>query len=234
MPREPAWPAAHVQRANVFAGSLRAQKTLSAPASAATREDELIQRQLFCVASSVSSAGALGDTVLYRFRRRDAVLEVGYFVYWTTERPWGDNDLTRRIYPALAIDAFYSHFLFVLPGARRLIYGPGDIEGILVRYRIEEDRLVPMSGVADDEFHRHVELERADLAASDGRVIALTETWSHQLGAKRAAARTKDSEQRCFSGTTLAPLSSEVADTFRLGDEHAPRRAKPAWRAVMN
>ncbi len=185
-----------------------------------------------CVGSSVRSAGRLGETVLYRYRRDGDELYVGYFVYFSTERPWGDNALTRRVLPALAIDAFYSHFLFVLPGVQRVLYGPGDIEGALVRYRIEDGRLVPVAALADDGGHRRVHLRGEELRAPDGRVVLLTETWSHQLGARNAAARAHG--VTCFEGARLEPLSAAVAEAFRLGSESAPLRAKPAWQRATD
>jgi len=195
-------------------------------------EDELVKSTPLCIGSSVRSAGRLGDTVLYRYRRDADELYVGYFVYFSTERPWGDNALTRQVLPALAIDAFYSHFLFVLPGAQRVLYGPGDIEGALVRYRIEDGRLVPVAALADDEEHRRVQLRGEELRAPDGRVVLLTETWSHQLGARDAAARARD--VTCFDGARLAPLSPAVAEAFRLGTESEPHRAKPAWQRATD
>jgi hypothetical protein len=227
-PSEPSWPvsraAATPARASMFAGA-RAR----AGAPIVTAEDDLVQKQPLCVASSVRSAGSLGETVLYRFRRDGDTLYVGYFVYFSTERPWGDNALTHNVLPALAIDAFYSHFLFVLPGVQRVLYGPADIEGALVRYRIEGERLVPEAAVADDEGHHPVRLAQDELGAPDGRVVLLTETWSHQLGAHDAVRRAR--EVTCFDGARLAPLTEAVAQAFRLGTESAPRRAKPAWRS---
>lgn len=200
------------------------------PPSALTPEDELIRRQPFCVASSAPWAGTLGDVVVYRYARHGDRLDVGYFVYWSTERPWGDNALTRRVLPALAIDAFYSHFAFVLPGAQRVLYGPGDIEGVLVRYRIRGDRLVPEQAFAEDESHRSVELAPEELLTGDGRVLVLTESWSHQLGAHHAVQRTGADAASCFDASRLEPLSPATAAAFRLGSPGEPLRAKPAWR----
>src|SRR5262245_28481078 len=67
----------------------------------------------FCVASPTWSAGELGRSVLYRSERQGSTLTVGYFVYWTTERPWGKNALSYAVLPALLIDAFYSHLFFL-------------------------------------------------------------------------------------------------------------------------
>jgi hypothetical protein len=235
-PREPQWPVpsapAHGARASVFSHSSR---RAPAAGSVLTVEDELIRNEPLCVASSVQSSGAIGETVLYRYQRDGDTLSVGYFVYFSTERPWGDNALTHDIWPALAIDAFYSHFLFVWPGAQRVLYGPADIEGALVRYHIDGERLVAEGARADDEGHHPVRLGDAELRAPDGHVALLTETWSHQLGAHGAVQRSGAAPSlRCFSGSGLAPLSASVAEAFRLGTVDAPRRAKPAWRASID
>ena len=87
------------------------------PGPSARAADANIVRKLpLCVASESWSAGELGHTVLYRYKREGRMLTVGYFVYWTTERPWGKNVLSYSLLPALFIDAFYSHFFFLFPG----------------------------------------------------------------------------------------------------------------------
>jgi hypothetical protein len=198
-------------------------------------DDELIQNEPVCIASTVQSSGTIGETVLYRYQREGNTLTVGYFVYFSTERPWGDNALTRDVWPALAIDAFYSHFLFVWPGVQRVLYGPADIEGALVRYRVEGSRLVAEAARADDEGHHPVRLGAAELSTPDGHVVLLTETWSHQLGAHDAVQRAGTAASvRCFSGARLLPLSESVAEAFRLGTPDAPHRAKPAWRTSID
>jgi hypothetical protein len=236
-PHEPQWPAPSAALRGARASLVsRARGRTAAPVFAASAEDELIQKQPLCVASSVRSSGALGDTVLYRYRRDGDTLYVGYFVYFSTERPWGDNRLTREVLPALAIDAFYSHFLFVLPGVQRMLYGPADIEGALVRYRIVGDRLLAEGARADDEGHHPVRLAEDEISAPDGRVVLLTETWSHQLGAHDGVRRVGAgaAASRCFAGASLLPLSESVAESFRLGSESAPHRAKPAWRSSID
>lgn len=192
-----------------------------------------IEAHPVCIGSRVWSAGRLADTVLYEYRRNGDYLTVGYFAYWSTERPWGDNVLTYGFLPALIVDAIYSHTLFLLPGARDALYGPGDIEGASVTYRQEPSgELVPIGGLADDDGHDPVQLSAADLDGG-GRTTLITDVWSHQLGGKGGAHHAKLKEEsrqlRCFSGETLRPLSDVVARTFRLGSHHAPRRAKPAW-----
>ncbi len=192
-----------------------------------------IEAQPVCVVSKVWSAGRLGASVLYHYRRDGDRLHVGYFVYWSTERPWGNNALTYTGLPALFTDAFYSHFLFALPGARRVLYGPGDVEGARVDYRIRPGGgLEVLGGLANDATHQEVTLSRSDLVDNQGRIILMTRVWSHQLGAHGGAAYVarESGAPHCFRGDSLEPLSAKVAKALRLGTERAPRRAKPAWR----
>lgn len=193
-----------------------------------------IEKHPVCIGSRVWSAGAMADTVYYRARRDGDRLIVGYFVHWTTERPWGNNLLTMAVLPALLVDAFYSHTLFALPGARALLYGPGDVEGASVTYRVLPDgALTPLGAHADDDSHEPIILGASDLDAR-GKTALVTEVWSHQLGGKQGARYVESAEgaaaMRCFSGASLRPLPREVAEMFQLGTSEAPRRAKPAWR----
>ena len=125
----------------------------SSDRAAPKSDDELIASQSVCVASSVWSAGELGETLAYRFERRGNQLHVGYFAFWSSERPWGMNALSLGVAPALVVDGVYSHGLFVLPGMRHFIYGAGDIEGASVVYEISGEKLIPIRGFADDETH---------------------------------------------------------------------------------
>jgi hypothetical protein len=192
-----------------------------------------IEAQTVCVATRADAAGTLGGSVLYHFRRDGSTLRVGYFVHWTTERPWGANTLTYAVVPALVTDAFYSHFLFVLPGLQRVMYGPGDVEGALVVYEESADgRLQVVRGAAENASHDVVELSADDLVDERGRVVLASDVWSHQLGAGvgRANQAGQELETRCFQGAELAPLTDEVAREFRLGTPEAPRRARVAWQ----
>ena len=185
-----------------------------------------------CVGARSWSAGNLGETVLYRFTQVGRKVAVGYFVYWSTERPWGPNVLSYTVLPALATDAFYSHFLYVFPGFKDAIYGPGDIEGVNVEFEVhEEGELFVLSGRAQDATHGDVQLSRSDLVDDEGRIILLTDAWSHQLGAHGGGqyANTEGNAVRCYRQASLRPMTEEVATAFRLGNERAPHRAKPAW-----
>ncbi len=211
-----------------------ARTSFAQPTERALQEDsELVKDIPICIGSRSWSAGELGNTVLYRYERHGRTMHVGYFVYWTTERPWGDNALSYSLLPALFIDAFYSHLFFMFPGAQRFIHGPGDIEGARVVYEQNDDgRWVAVSAVADDGRHREVALSPTDFVDGEGRVVFMTDVWSHQLGAKGARALAEKLKQSvvCYGHDALAPLTEEVARVFRLGSPSEPRRAPPAWR----
>jgi hypothetical protein len=228
----PEWPrAAHA--ATIADPPPRASADMGSDSSRRKSDLELVQSQPVCIASSVWSAGELGETLAFHFERRGDRLRVGYFAFWSSERPWGVNALSLGVAPALLVDSVYSHGLFVLPGVRHALYGAGDIEGASVEYVISGDKLVPVRGHADDEMHDEVELTREELWDARGRVVLMSEAWSHQLGARRAAQRLDEAaEQRCFEGVSLRPLTPEVAQRFRLGSFEDPRRAKPAWRIL--
>lgn len=191
-----------------------------------------IEAQTVCIARESYAAGELGRSVLYRYKRAAGRVEVGYFVYWSTERPWGKNALSYTLVPALFTDAVYSHFFFVLPGMQRAIYGAGDVEGMRVTFEERPDgSLSPLSAVADDERHHEVKLAAVDFVDQKGRLVFMTNSWSHQLGAPGAAASegAGDGAVQCFGGQTLRPLTARVASLFRLGVPNDPKRARPAW-----
>jgi hypothetical protein len=201
-------------------------------ASTEAQENPRIVEQPLCVGARSWSAGTLGGTVLYRTRRVGRKIAVGYFIYWSEERPWGKNVMSYTAVPALAMDAVYSHFLYVFPGLKDALYGPGDIEGVLIEFEEREDgSLNVINGVADDGNHAPVQLSRADLVDSKGRVVLLTDVWSHQLGAHGAAkfADTPGSELKCYVKSSLQPMTPKIAREFRLGSEHKPLRGNPAW-----
>jgi hypothetical protein len=190
-------------------------------------DDALVRAQPVCVMSTLDSAGELGSSLVVRHRREGDRLWVSYFAYWSSERPWGD----KPFFASLAIDAFYSHFLFFLPGLRHALYGPGDVEGVTVVYREVEGRLEVIEGYGDDEYHRAVHLGPEDLTGGDQHTLLLTSWWSHQLGGRGAprAAREPSTSRRCFEGPSLVPLTTEIAESFRLGNADRPLRARWAW-----
>jgi hypothetical protein len=195
-------------------------------------ENARIVEQPLCVGARSWSAGALGDTVLYRTQRIGRKIAVGYFIYWSEERPWGTNVMSYMAVPALAMDAVYSHFLYVFPGLKDALYGPGDIEGVLVEFEERSDgSLDVVGGVADDGNHKPVKLSHADLVDSKGRVVLLTDVWSHQLGTHGAAkfADSPGTNLKCYEQSSLQPMTEKIARAFRLGSERKPLRGKPAW-----
>jgi len=203
-----------------------------APSEQRSADDARVVEQPVCVGARSWSAGALGDTVLYRTRRSGNRITVGYFVYWSEERPWGNNSLSYTVLPALAVDAVYSHFLYVFPGLKDAMYGTGDIEGIQVSYEQRPDgSLDVLNGRADDGNHSRIDLSRADLLDAKGRVVFLTDVWSHQLGAHGGAALADRSqlELKCYEKASLRPMTEMVARAFRLGNDRQPLRGNPAW-----
>jgi hypothetical protein len=191
------------------------------------RDINLVRSQPVCVLNTQDSAGDLGRSLVVRHRREGDRLIVSYFVYWSSERPWG----SKPWWLSLAIDAFYSHFLFVLPGIQRVMYGPGDVEGVTVVYRDLGDRLEIIEGHGDDEYHRRVLLGAEELTGKDMSTVLMTTSWSHQLGGRGAASLSRGASvsERCFAGTELVPLTTDIADRFRLGSASAPSRARYAW-----
>jgi hypothetical protein len=241
VPTEPIWPGS---------APVCSVRTLAAPTVMDTAENiaeparanlhakpkevltSLIQQIPVCIAWKKSWAGELGKSMLFHVRTLSArSFRVGYFAYWTTERPWGDNALTHWLLPALVIDAFYSHLLFVFPGLQAAIYGPGDVEGVRVTYQLDDEgRVVPVAIIADDETHQEVALDTNDAVDEGRRVVLLNDIWSHQLSGRRAVAAVRaGASHQCFSGAALQPLTERLAHSFRLGSADNARRAGPAW-----
>ncbi len=216
-PRAAAWPTTLAAQAVVPAADIDAARVVEQP---------------ICIGKRSWSMGALGDTVLYRTRRVGRKIAVGYFIYWSEERPWGSNAFSYMVLPALAMDAVYSHFLYLFPGIKDALYGPGDVEGVQVEYEERADgSLSVVRGRADDGSHTPVFLSREDLVDAKGRIVLLTDVWSHQLGshgAARFAERTKP-DLKCFERAGLQPMTEQIARAFRLGDERHPLRGTPAW-----
>jgi len=208
--------------------------TAQVPIQARLGDEASIVQQPICVGARSWSAGSLGDTVLYRTRRIGRKIAVGYFVYWSEERPYGSNAVSYLVLPALAMDAFYSHFLYVFPGIKDALYGPGDIEGVQIEYEQRDDgSLRVVGGRADDGNHTTVLLSHDDLVDSKGRIVVLTDVWSHQLGTHGAAsfADTPGHPVKCYVKSALQPMTDRIASAFRLGSERHPLRGTPAWIA---
>jgi hypothetical protein len=198
---------------------------VSASSTPSTIEDS-IESQPICIGSSVQSAGTIADTIYYRdVLLRDGKIAVGYFVFYSEERPWGNNWLTWTVLPALGIDMFYSRALLVGPGIQRALYGKGDVEGFRIVYEREgDDGLRVDSAVADDGDEKIVALDRAEVLALDAkRPTFYSDVWSHQLGARGVRSKEDLETLHCYDAEHIRPLSEEVARDF-----HVENRADPA------
>lgn len=204
---------------------------VDAPAPEETSEiSAAIERQVVCVGSTIESAGELGDVLYYRSSvDEQGKISVGYFAFFSEERPWGNNWLTWTVLPALAVDLVYTRSLFLGPGIQRFAYGKGDVEGFRIVYNMEDDgRLSVDHGVADSGDHSEVRLERADLLSIEPeRPTVYSRWWSHQLGGQGA----RPDElvyRRCYGPGSIRPLPPEVALDFRLDRRAGPARVVPA------
>ncbi|WP_437738131.1 hypothetical protein [Sorangium sp. So ce1335] len=189
-----------------------------------------IEAQAICVGSTVASAGELGDVLYYRSAPGErGEVSVGYYAFFSEERPWGNNWLTWTVLPALAVDLVYTHALFVGPGVQRVMYGKGDVEGFRIVYSVGDDgRLAVEHGVADRGDHSEVRLDRADLLSVDpARPTVYSRWWSHQLGGQGAAPDDLVT-RRCYGAGEIRPLPPDVALDFRLDRRAGPARVVPA------
>lgn len=201
------------------------------PSRPPTAEQALIERQPICVGSLVKSAGKLDRTLYYHYLwRSDGKLVVGYYAFYTDERPWGDNWMTWLVLPALAIDLVYTRSFFLGPGYRQLAHGKGDVEGFRIIYDPKESgELTIDHAIADDSSHRERRLEPAELFRLDPtRPTLYSESWSHQLGGRGARSLGELVTRSCFSGEALRPITHAIAEEFRLA-----RRARPASMAAI-
>jgi hypothetical protein len=213
--------------AAVAGGRVAALPDAPGPRGERTAEQAAIERQPVCVGSTIASAGTLADVLYYRaVATDDGRVAVGYFVFFSEERPWGNNWLTWSFIPALSIDLVYSRALLVAPGLQRALYGPGDVEGIAAIYDVGSDGELRLDhAIADDDREHPTVLTRAGVFAIDpARPTFVTDVWSHQLGSRSARTRGELVTLRCYEGDSIRPLPDEVARRFRLDE----RRAAPA------
>src|SRR5262249_9777199 len=99
-------------------------ESLATPTSGAVAERVAIESREVCVGSTVASAGTLGDTLYYRASvLPNGNIAVGYYAFFSEERPWGNNWLTWTVIPALAVDMVYTRALFTAPGLQRALHG---------------------------------------------------------------------------------------------------------------
>jgi hypothetical protein len=197
-----------------------------------TEEQQAIESRPVCIGSSVSSAGTLSDVLYYRaVRLPDGKLAVGYFAFWSEERPWGNNWLTWSVLPALSVDLVYSRALLVAPGLQRALYGLGDVEGVSIVYSKGDDgTLRPEEAWADDDTEHAALIPRERMFALDAaRPTFYTDIWSHQLAGSGAGSRKDLAYVRCYEGSTIRPLPDAVARAFRVegraGPAHVERTA---------
>jgi hypothetical protein len=213
-------------------GQLAALPRAPGPRGAASAEQAAIEQQPVCVGSSVASAGALSDVLYYRaVALADGRVAVGYFAFFSEERPWGNNWLTWSVVPALAVDLVYSRALLVGPGLQRAMYGAGDVEGFRIVYGRSPDGSMRVDeAVADDRTEDEVALSRADVFRLDReRPTFYSDVWSHQLGARGARSRADLEYVRCYQGPdAIRPLPEAVAREFRVDG-----RADPAHVETM-
>jgi hypothetical protein len=166
------------------------------PRGERTVEQAAIERQPVCIGSSVMSAGALSNILYYRaVVLADGHIEVGYFAFFSEERPWGNNWMTWSLVPALAVDLVYSRALLVAPGLQRALYGKGDVEGVRVKYAVLADGSLRLErAVADD--------------ATEGPVVL--STWSGPRSTAAYGATSWGVEAPGY-----APISTTCAATRR-------------------
>jgi hypothetical protein len=196
------------------------QSEASGPEAAAIEQREI------CVGSKIESSGRLADALYYQATvLPSGKLAVGYFAFFSDERPWANNWLTWTLVPALAIDMFYTRAAFLGPGLQRALSGKGDVEGFRVIYDVRPDgSLVVESAMADDGTHDPVRLEAKDILALDPeRPTFYSNVWSHQLGGRGVTSMADLAYVRCYGPGRVLPLSDAVFDEFALRG-----RAQPA------
>jgi hypothetical protein len=191
-------------------------------------DEALIERQVVCIGSTVHSAGELGSALFYRSERLPTgELAVGYYAFFSDERPWGNNWQTWLVFPALATDLVYTRALLVAPGIQRFAYGKGDVEGFRVVYSEEAGVLRAKYAIADDASHTERRLSSKDLFAADpARLTVYTTSWSHQLGGVGLRSAEELAYERCYGAKDIRPLVPSIEREFELH-----RRARPAHLA---
>ena len=190
-----------------------------------TAEQAEIEHQPVCIGSSVHSAGKLSDILYYRaMATGGGLVSVGYFAFYSEERPWGNNWLTWTLLPALAIDMVYSRAFWVLPGLQRAMYGAGDVEGVSIVYARGADGTLSVDhGLADDGSHRLRQISRAELLALDPvRPTFTSDVWSHQLGGRAVGSPRDLVDDRCYADDAIRPLPDGVALAFGIDKDRAP------------
>jgi hypothetical protein len=196
------------------------------PRGERTPEQAAIEKQPVCIGSSVASAGSLSEVLYYRaVSKSDGRVMVGYFAFFSEERPWGNNWLTWSVVPALAVDLVYSRTLLVAPGVQRALYGAGDVEGVAIVYETMPGGALRIDhALAEDRSERTIVIpHEAAFALDPQRPTFYTDVWSHQLGGRGARTRSDLAYVRCYEGDAIRPLPDSLARAFRVDG-----RAQPA------
>jgi hypothetical protein len=212
--------------ATVDGGHLAALPPAPGAVGPRTAEQAAIERQPVCIGSSVASVGALSDVLYYRaVATEDGHVVVGYFAFFSEERPWGNNWLTWTVGPALAVDLVYSRALLVAPGIQRAMYGAGDVEGVAVVYATSDAGSLHVErALAENRDEKEISLSREQVFALDGqRPTFYSDIWSHQLGGRGARSLSDLAYVRCYEGDKIRPLPDSVSRSFRIEG-----RARPA------
>jgi hypothetical protein len=198
-------------------------------------EEAAIEQHEICVGSAVASSGELADTLYYRATvLPDGKLVVGYFAFFSEERPWGNNWLTWTVVPAVVLDMVYTRSMFVGPGLQRL-YGKGDVEGFRIVYDLRKDGTLEVErAVADDGTHDPVLLDRADVMALDAkRPTFYSNVWSHQLGGRGLRDKSSLSYLRCFGKGNVRPLTDALSADFTLDGRAPPAHVEALGGRVL-
>lgn len=188
-------------------------------------EQAAIEHREVCVGSTVHSVGELADALYYRATvLPGGKLVVGYFAFFSEERPWGNNWLTWTVVPAVAVDMVYTRALFFGPGLQRALSGKGDVEGFRIQYAMHDDGSLDVEHAeADDGTHAPVHLEATEILALDpARPTLYTDVWSHQLGGRGARSKADLAYVRCFGPGRVRPLPAAIAAEFTLDNGRAP------------
>lgn len=217
--------AAPLALASVEGGHLGSLPPPPGPRATRSATQAAIEAKPVCIGSSVESAGSLGDVLYYRAAALpDGHVAVGYFAFFSEERPWGNNWLTWTVVPALAVDMVYSRALLVAPGIQRAMYGAGDVEGVSIVYAVNPDASLSFDHATADDRTEHpfvISRERA-FALDPGQPVFYSDIWSHQLGGTGAASRQNLAYLRCYEGDSIRPLPDDVGRAYHLENRAGP------------
>jgi hypothetical protein len=217
--------AAPLALASIEGGHLGSLPPPPGPRGKRSAVQATIEAKPVCIGSSVESAGTLGDVLYYRATALpDGRVAVGYFAFFSEERPWGNNWLTWTVVPALAVDMVYSRALLVAPGIQRALYGAGDVEGVSIVYDVRPDGSLSFEhAIADDRDERPVVISRDRAFALDPEhPVFYSDLWSHQLAGTAARSRQSLAYLRCYEGDAIRPLPDGLARRYRIGNRADP------------